>query len=125
MSENWITLEQLAESGLNIFDRYDSALTAFAQQGDSDLAKRLESKLFLHENFFDVQDEIIKGLRNGSSVFVGTRIYLIFLTSYLSAVENETLYYDRLVDILHISEESNGFEPFFLGFHRRYRQRGY
>ena len=107
-------LEQLAESGLNIFERGDGTLAAFAKKSNTDLAKRINQQLAIYSNIPDSLAEILEGLRNGSSVLVGSRIYLIFLLRELS--EKESFHHDKLFDIMHISKESRGNEPFFLVF---------
>ena len=70
-----------------------------------------------HDDMFDKYlNEVSKGLRNGSLVRINKREILIFNVIRLSQYEkiNNLDKTSKLADILHLSENTNHFEPYFM-----------
>ena len=109
-------LEQLAnEKQMYVYGRTDSPFGAYIlEDKESDIANNIRPRFISTDIFDDVRSELLTRLRNGTAAFVNSRLNLITTLSYISQKENIESNQDRLVDIMHISKHSNGFDPYFL-----------
>jgi hypothetical protein len=109
------SLEHLAKIKLKIIARADGALAEFAELKETELAHQIQPLLELYD-FYDSKEERIKGLRAGTHVYVNQRLVLLFDAITISQMDlelNPSLGLN-LMDILHISEDDGGLEPYFL-----------
>ena len=106
------TLEDITKrNDLKILMRHDSSLVAFAEKGDSELARNIKDKL---EVYFDFHREnIVTNLTNG--LIEGS---IAYIQEYFNAVQTlpRINKINKLfsMDNLHISTESAGYEPYFI-----------
>ena len=112
------TLKQLGQrTSMKIVARSDSSLAKYAEVVDSDLARAISLRLQTYSDTFTEQqiENLSKGLRNGSIAFINVRLTLIFsimsLPQYKSHPNEE-----NLIEMLHISEDNGGLEPYFVLF---------
>ena len=112
------SLEQLAQrKDLKILVRSDSSLFKYASDVNSELARAIDKQLDPYSDYNGpgFREKLATGLRNGSFVYVNTRLTVIFGIMNLSDFHKK-LGEEPLIDILHISEEDGGLEPYFAFF---------
>ena len=110
-------LEQLSKIHyMKIYVRDDNSLATYAQNVDTNLAKAIKSQLQTYKfyDFFKLIDEIRIGLRNNSAAWASTKITIIFYITRMMKLEKPGQFNERLIDLLHISEDNGGMEPYFL-----------
>ena len=109
------TFEQLSlRDDLTIFARTDSSFSSWANNHNSDVAKRIKTKIKSINLLMEMRGEIASGLRNGSSALVYNRLNMVFLLTELMQVERLKQNEERLIDLMHVSEEGGGYDPYFL-----------
>ena len=109
------SLEELSQTkDIEIHVREDSSLETFIQFNDSDLAKAIKPKLKTYDDYFSFTYELMSGLRNGSFAFVETRMTLLFNLEEFAHLAQKTYNDTNFLDLMHVSEESGGLEPYFL-----------
>ena len=105
------SLEQLAKSKFKIIARKDSSLAEFAENlPEIELARQIQPLLELYE-FYDSKEERTIRLKAGTHVYVNQRLVLMFGAIGMSHLEGIGL---NLMEILHISEDDGGLEPYFI-----------
>ena len=109
------SLEQLSRrTDLKIIVRDDSGLVAFTEKVDSELARSLAKQLDTFNNYGQVVDKLVNGLRDGSIAYINPRLTLIFGLISLSQMKKRTANEESLTDVVHISEGNDGLEPYFI-----------
>lgn len=109
------TLEELAKrKDIDIYVRENSALEIFADHSDTELASDVKSHLKIYQWLADIRSELIRGLRNGSMAYVNPRLSLILYLTDFSELEAIGDNEPKLTDVVHVSEETGGQEPYFL-----------
>ena len=115
------SLEQLTKRPeMKIMTRADSSLVKFATLVDTDLARAISEQLDPYEDH-DYENTIVKlarGLRNGSVAYANNKLTLIFEILKLNEFQmkpNE----EPLIDVVHISEDDGGLEPYFMFFNAK------
>ena len=107
-------LEQLVKSNKRIIARDDSALLVYAEKVETQLAKDIRPLIDPYTDFSAIKQNYIKQMKSGSHVYINQRLVLLF--DAINCLENEFI--DRngqkLLDLLHISEDSGGLEPYFM-----------
>ena len=104
------SLEQLAKSKLKIIAREDSALAEFAHLKEIELAHLIQPLLELYPFYDSVEERTIR-LRAGTHIYVNQRLVLMFAAIAMSLLEGIGL---NLMEILHVSEDDGGLEPYFI-----------
>ena len=109
------TVEELSlREEMTVFTRSDTGFNTWAQITDSDVAMRIRKMLRWWDDIKAVHDELLTGLRNGSTAFSSNRLNLIFELSAFSEEEIIEQGEKRLIDLMHISKEGLGFDPYFM-----------
>ena len=106
------TLEDLAKrNDLKILMRHDSSLVDFAKEGDSELARKINDKLELYFDFHreNIVNNLTNGLIEGSIAYI--QEYLAAVIFFPVMTKLNKLF---LMENLHISTESAGYEPYFI-----------
>ena len=112
------SLEQLSKmSAMKILTRADSSLVKFASLTDSDLARAIFKQLepYQDKDYKNTVVKLARGLRDGSVAYVNNKLTLIFELLKLNEFQikaNE----EPLIDLVHISEDDGGLEPYFVLF---------
>ena len=110
-------LVQLAErDDVKIITRMDTTLSAYAYSSDTELAKKINDKMIRYEfdDWKGLLGEIGTGLRNGSLAFSDVRLTIIYALIEFMSVEKQGENNEKLTDLLHISEENGGLEPYII-----------
>ena len=108
------TLEQLSQNkDMKIVIRSDDSLTAYILQKGTPLAEALSRQLMPYKDYSDIRPQLTEGLRNGSLVTINKRLAQIFNVLDLSEGEAIQRGVQKLVEVIHISEQSGVFEPYF------------
>ena len=109
-----VKLDELQDLALpqikTVYGRDVGPFGAFIKAKRTELAKMINAKFeAIHEIISDVSNR----LRNGSSALFSDRLNLMFMLADYSDQET-ACEKDKLIDILHISKGSGGFDPYFL-----------
>ena len=104
------SLEQLVKSNLKIIARVDSALAEFAELKEIKLANQIKPLLEIYYNV-NSEDYLAKCLRAGTHAYINQKLVLMFAAKAMSFLEGIGL---NLIEILHISEDDGGLEPYFI-----------
>ena len=109
------TIEDLAKrSELKIILRQDSSLYAFADNGKTELARKIKTHL-REFNDFDkdgIETKMLKGLMDGSIAYIQDHMILVITLLHIKKKKKDIFSLDNL----HISTESAGYEPYFIMF---------
>jgi hypothetical protein len=111
------SLETLAKhSEMKIGVQKDNALVQFIQSHDTELTNTLRQQLSAFDDYEEVKTYLPIGLRNGSLVYINCRLFLIFDLMEMTQNEDKSQLNDnkRLIDLMHISDENGGLEPYFM-----------
>ena len=103
---------------MKILVRADNSLTKFAEKVDSQLAKAISKQMITYIDKLDKQSfiNLLKGLRNWSLAYViNSRLTLIFRIWSMSQYKSDPNE-EPLIDLVHISEDDGGLEPYFVFF---------
>ena len=109
------SLEDLAQhKHMTIFVRYDDSFLHYIEMRDNPMKLSLIKQVYKYEILQNLYDELARGLRNGSSAYVSRRNFLIFNMLMLSEYEKRKETEPPLIDLLHFSEKTDFYEPYFL-----------
>ena len=108
------SIDDLAKSELTIMARSEAALFMYAQNGETELAKKLLPLISDYQAYYMIEQELIDGLKQGTHAWVNQRLIIIFTVLMMSEKENTTKEQEHFIDSLHISKEDGGLEPYFM-----------
>ncbi|CAG2104431.1 unnamed protein product [Medioppia subpectinata] len=110
------TLDALSRRpDMKIVVRNESSLAQYSRLYDTELAANIRQNLRPYMDYEEVRDELIVGLRNGSMAYANARLTIIFDLMQMTRLDtspeaNRT----KLIDVMHIADDSEGLEPYFL-----------
>ena len=110
-------IEDLAQrTEITAFARQDGTLAAYFEQNDNDITRMFKGRLKTFEDFNDVFNDVLTGLRNGSSALIHDRILVLFHLIEFETKQIGDKNLPRLSDTLHISEQFMATNPVFSMF---------
>ena len=110
-------LLQLAKrEDVSLITRIDTTLVASINFDQSEMAQIIKEKMITYDfsEWKGLLKEIGSGLRNGSLAFSDVQLTIILCLIEFMGVEELGENEPKLTDMLHISEETGGLEPYFV-----------